>query len=175
MLTQTGYNKVEIKFGCEILLSSDDILNDNSSSYHRFILVSISESLNLNINILNSLDENNSIYSQIQSNYIKRYKKFDKFIRENKGKQFICILPSYVANNQYFKNTGTVNILNNDICFDRTFVNNGSNVSFFTDYELIPIEPNNSMIKIKKILESIIISKTSRPLFEYDYRGRSVT
>lgn len=173
MITQTGYNKIEFKFGCEILL--DNLLNndDDYGLYYRFLLVLISENLNADTNILDSLNPNNNIYESEQANYIRRYQKFSKFVKENKGKQFIAIIPSFVGYN--YRKVGILNISNIDFSFDRAMRSRGSSdISFLTDYELIPVESNGSIIKLKKILESIIISRANKPLLEEDYRGRSV-
>lgn len=175
MITQTGYGKIEIKFGCEILLDSVDMPNEDYGTYHRFYLVTISDKPNYDENMLDSLNPDDAIYEIEQADYIRRYQKFVKFLKENEGKQFIGVIPSYVINGSCLKTTGFITVFRNDFYFDRAIGSRGVNaVSFLTDYELIPIDSNNSPIKLRRILESIVISRAYKPLFEHDYQGRSV-
>lgn len=175
MITQPGYGKIEIKFGCEILLDSIEIPNEDYGTYHRFYLVTIINEPNYDENILDSLNPDDAIYEREQADYIRRYQKFVKFLKENEGKQFIGVIPSYVMNGNHLRTTGFITICRSDFYFDRAIGSRGANaVSFLTDYELIPIDSNSSPVKLKRILESIIISRMYKPLFEHDYQGRSV-
>lgn len=174
MITQTGYLKLEIKFGCQVLLC-DPTNDDDYGVYHRFFLVLVSENTDSDINILDSLNPDNDIYEPEQADYIRRYQKFNKFVEENKGKQFIAVIPSFVTNN-YRSTTGILNIFNNDFFFNRSMrIQSNSDLSFLTDYELIPIEYSSSITKLEKILESVVISKINKPLWEHNYQGRNVT
>lgn len=175
MITQTGYGKVEIKFGCEILLDSIDMPNEDYGTYHRFYLVTISNEPNYDENILDSLNPDDAIYEREQADYIRRYQKFVQFLKDNKGKQFIGVIPSYVTNGSHLRTTGFISIYRSDFYFDRAIGSRGVNaVSFLTDYELIPIKANSSPVSLKRILESIVISRAYKPLFEQNYQGRSV-
>lgn len=173
MITQAGYSFHSIDFCNEFLFLPDNI-EDDYGQYHRCHLISL---IPENVyedreNYLDKLNPNDYIYTSSESDYIKRYQKFAKWFKENLGKKFIALVPSYATNATRFANMKSIYIPNKHFCFERSFRNDI--ISFLTDYELVELSPNATDKQIKKILESIIISRVNKPLQDYDYRGRSV-
>lgn len=173
MITQTGYSFHSIDFANEFLFLPENI-EDDYGKYYRCHLISLVQqnAYEPRENYLDKLNSNSDCYTSNESDYIKRYQKFVKWFEENLGKKFIALIPSYATNATRFATMKSIYIYNKYFCFERSFRND--TISFLTDYELIELKEGITDKQLKKILESIIISRVNKPLQDYDYRGRSV-
>lgn len=173
MIGVTEYFKTDFSFGKSLVTSRFE--NGERRKIQKTILkIHISPFINTDDNWLMLLNEESGFYSYEVRRYIKRYKKFMNFIRENKGKTFFSFMPEHLLTGNRLEDSGTtLRITGSDFCF-RSFLRDTYSVTFITDYDLIEFDPTKSPKYYKKIIENIFINNSSSLLLDIDYNGRSI-